>query len=99
MTPWQLSGQQRETAAGVYHHNARMYSADTGRFPQADTVVPDTTDPQALNRYSYVRNSPAMYTDPTEKHENAKRNPVLMRTPATGLMPLPPRTSGRMSLH
>ncbi len=60
-----FTGQQRETAAGVYHYNARMYSADTGRFPQADTVVPDTTDPQALNRYAYVRNSPAMYTDPT----------------------------------
>ncbi len=60
-----FTGQQRETAAGVYHYNARMYSADTGRFPQADTVVPDTTDPQALNRYAYVRNSPVMYTDPT----------------------------------
>ncbi len=60
-----FTGQQRETAGGVYHYNARMYSADTGRFPQADTVVPDTTDPQALNRYAYVRNSPAMYTDPT----------------------------------
>jgi RHS repeat-associated protein len=60
-----FTGQQRETAGGIYHYNARMYSADIGRFPQADTVVPDTTDPQALNRYSYVRNSPVMYNDPT----------------------------------
>jgi RHS repeat-associated protein len=59
------TGQQRETAGGVYHYRARMYSADTGRFPQADTVVPDARDPRGLNRYAYAYNSPAVYTDPT----------------------------------
>jgi RHS repeat-associated protein len=58
-------GQQRETAGGVYHYKARMYNADTGRFPQADTVVPDARDPRALNRYAYAYNSPAVYADPT----------------------------------
>jgi hypothetical protein len=28
-------------------------------------VVPDAGDPQALNRYAYAYNSPAVYTDPT----------------------------------
>jgi RHS repeat-associated protein len=59
------TGQQRETAGGVYHYKARMYNADTGRFPQADTVVRDATEPRALNRYAYAYNSPAVYTDPT----------------------------------
>jgi RHS repeat-associated protein len=59
------TGQQRETAGGVYHYKARMYNADTGRFPQADTVVADATEPRALNRYAYAYNSPAMNTDPT----------------------------------
>jgi RHS repeat-associated protein len=59
------TGQQRETMGGVYHYKARMYNADTGRFPQADTVVPDAMDPRALNRYAYAYNSPAVYTDPT----------------------------------
>jgi RHS repeat-associated protein len=59
------TGQQRETMGGVYHYKARMYNADTGRFPQADTVVPDAGDPQALNRYAYAYNNPAVYTDPT----------------------------------
>ncbi len=36
-----------------------------GRFVSADTIVPSPGDPQNLNRYSYVRNSPVKYTDPT----------------------------------
>ncbi len=31
----------------------------------ADTIVPDPANPQDLNRFSYVRNSPLMYTDPS----------------------------------
>ena len=31
----------------------------------ADTIVPGYTDPQDLNRYSYVDNDPLRYTDPT----------------------------------
>ena len=36
-----------------------------GRFTQPDTIVPEPGNPQALNRYSYVLNNPARYTDPT----------------------------------
>ncbi len=32
---------------------------------QADTIVPEPGDPQNLNRYSYTRNNPIRYTDPT----------------------------------
>jgi RHS repeat-associated protein len=38
--------------SGTYYANARFYSADIGRFPQADTIVPGAANPQALNRYS-----------------------------------------------
>jgi hypothetical protein len=31
----------------------------------ADTVVPDFASPQDLNRYSYVRNNPLRYSDPS----------------------------------
>ncbi len=43
--------------------NARWYDPVTGRFAQADTVVPNTI--QGLDRYMYVGNSPLVYTDPT----------------------------------
>jgi hypothetical protein len=36
-----------------------------GRFISADPIVPETYNPQALNRYSYVVNRPLNFTDPT----------------------------------
>ena len=35
------------------------------RFLSADTIVPGYANPQNLNRYSYVRNNPIKYTDPS----------------------------------
>jgi hypothetical protein len=31
----------------------------------ADTIVPQPSDPQSLNRFSFVRNNPLKYVDPT----------------------------------
>jgi hypothetical protein len=42
-----------------------------GRFVQADTLVPDPADPQSLNRYTYVRNNPLKYVDPTGHMDDA----------------------------
>jgi len=44
---------------------ARYYSPAVGRFLSADTIVPDPSNPQSLNRYAYVLNDPVKYTDPT----------------------------------
>jgi hypothetical protein len=35
------------------------------RFIQPDTLIPDLTNPQAWNRYSYVENRPIIFIDPT----------------------------------
>ena len=35
------------------------------RFISADTIVPDPTNPQTLNRYTYALNNPVKYTDPS----------------------------------
>ncbi|MHB8968803.1 MAG: RHS repeat-associated core domain-containing protein, partial [Thermoleophilia bacterium] len=48
-----------------YFYGARYYDPAIGRFISADTFVQDYTDPQTLNRYSYVRNNPLIYTDPS----------------------------------
>jgi len=50
---------------GLYFYGARYYDAQLGRFTQADTIVPDPTSSQSLNRYSYCDNNPINYTDPT----------------------------------
>ena len=36
-----------------------------GRFISPDSIVPDWSNPQAWNPYSYVLNNPLKYTDPT----------------------------------
>lgn len=36
-----------------------------GRFTQPDTLVPDPSSGQDFNRYTYVRNNPINYNDPT----------------------------------
>ena len=50
---------------GLVHMNARIYDSDIGRFLSADTIVQDIYDTQAFNPYSYVRNNPLKYTDPS----------------------------------
>jgi RHS repeat-associated protein len=56
---------QRLDSTGLYYYGARYYDPMIGRFISPDTIVPDPTNPQALNRYSYVLNNPLKYTDPT----------------------------------
>lgn len=43
----------------------RIENSVIGRFLSADPNIPDPTDPQSYNRYSYTRNNPLTYTDPT----------------------------------
>ena len=50
---------------GLIDMGARMYDSDIGRFLSADTIIQDPYDTQAYNRYSYARNNPLKYTDPT----------------------------------
>ncbi|MCZ7672018.1 MAG: RHS repeat-associated core domain-containing protein [Chloroflexi bacterium] len=54
---------------GLIYMNARFYLPALGRFASADTIVPNPTNPQFLNRYSYTRNSPLGFTDPTGHKE------------------------------
>jgi RHS repeat-associated protein len=44
---------------------ARNYSSRFGRFNSADPLPGDIGDPQSLDRYSYVRNMPIVFIDPT----------------------------------
>ncbi len=46
-------------------YKARFYSPYITQFSQPDTITPDQTNPQALNRYSYVLDSPINLNDPT----------------------------------
>jgi len=60
-----FTGQREMAGLGIYHYGARFYSPKLGRFLSADSMVPNAANPQAFNRYSYVRNNPLRYTDPS----------------------------------
>jgi RHS repeat-associated protein len=65
-TDRRFTGQRAESGLGsLYDYNARFYSPVLGRFLSADTIVPSSNNPQSLNRYSYVYNSPLNFTDPS----------------------------------
>lgn len=59
------TGQELDNETGLYNYNARLYDPDLGRFMSPDSIVPDPTNPQSLNRYAYVQNNPMNYTDPS----------------------------------
>jgi RHS repeat-associated protein len=50
---------------GLIFMNARYYLPSAGRFISADTIVPDPTNPQQFNRYTYVLNNPLRFRDAT----------------------------------
>lgn len=67
-TDIQFTGQRKVSSNdsdGLYYYGARYYDADIGRFISPDTVIPAYTNPQGLNRYSYVLNNPLKFNDPT----------------------------------
>lgn len=64
-TEHKFTGQIFDTGTDLYFYNARYYDRTLRRFTQADTIVQDMSNPQHLNRYSYVANNPLANTDPT----------------------------------
>jgi RHS repeat-associated protein len=73
-----FTGKEKD-ATGLYYYGARYYDPQIGRFITRDTwtYLPNDTrafgktvsqwlgDPQVLNRYSYCRNNPLKFIDPT----------------------------------
>ncbi|WP_072679687.1 FG-GAP-like repeat-containing protein [Arcobacter sp. LA11] len=49
----------------LIHMNGRVYDPTLGRFLSADPNIPHPFISQSFNRYSYVRNNPLKYIDPS----------------------------------
>ena len=65
LTDFGFNSQRDERGIGLYDYHARFYDPALGRFINADTIVPSPGNPQDLNRYTYVRNSPLNSVDPS----------------------------------
>ena len=65
ISPMHFAGLQYDYETGQFHTLNRQYPAGLGRWltPDRDGGHPD--DPQTLNRYAYVRNSPTALSDAT----------------------------------
>ena len=63
----QFTGKERDAETGLDFFDARYFSGPQGRFTSPDEPLADQSrlDPQSWNLYSYVRNNPLKYIDPT----------------------------------
>jgi RHS repeat-associated protein len=59
------TGQELDSETGLYYYGARYYNPSVGRFISEDPWEGDLSNPQTLNKYSYVLNNPLKYVDPT----------------------------------
>ncbi|GAP06343.1 protein containing RHS repeat-associated core domain [Anaerolinea thermolimosa] len=50
---------------GLYYYGARWFDPALAHFVQADTIVPETGNPLAWDRYLYTLGNPIIYNDPT----------------------------------
>lgn len=60
-----FTGYVRDDETNLDFAQARYFSSVQGRFTSPDSFGGELIDPQTLNLYSYVKNNPLKYTDPT----------------------------------
>jgi RHS repeat-associated protein len=64
-TPYRFTGQRESSSTGLQWFRSRWYDPFLNRFLSPDSIVPDPYNPQDWDRYSYVRNNPIKYVDPS----------------------------------
>src|SRR5205807_3820866 len=79
---YKFTGKERDTETGLDEFGARYYNSALGRFTTPDWAARPTTvpyakfgDPQTLNLYSYVENSPVNQAD-ADGHSGAENDAV-----------------------
>ena len=62
-----FTSKERDSETGLDNFLARYLSSAQGRFISPDAALIDqrTSDPQSWSLYTYVRNNPLQFTDPT----------------------------------
>ena len=65
LTSYAFTDQERDSESGLYNYGARLYDPVIGQFITPDSIVSNPLDPQTFNRYSYCRNNPLIYVDPS----------------------------------
>jgi RHS repeat-associated protein len=80
-----FTGHEADAELGLVNMKGRLYDPMLGRFLSTDPIVGDPGDGQSWNPYSYVKNNPLKYLDPSGfQHE----------PPVPPAPPAPPTGSG-----
>jgi RHS repeat-associated protein len=95
--PYQFTQKERDAESGLHYFEARYLAGNAGRFISVDPLYVEPlqlggqklnqllSNPQDFNLYSYARNNPLAYTDPTGYDpENTLPRSVL---PFTSVLP------------
>ncbi|UCE60936.1 MAG: VCBS repeat-containing protein [Phycisphaerales bacterium] len=78
---YQFTGKERDSETGLHYFEARYYASEISRFTRVDPLLaeqPDPQQPQRLNLYSYTRNQPVIFTDPTGMNEGGYLEPNIL---------------------
>jgi RHS repeat-associated protein len=91
-TTFRYTGQRQESYINLYWYGSRWYDDYLNRWLQPDSIIPNTYDPQSYDRYTYVRNNPVNFNDPSGHLEcdasgcyDTYLNPVAKPLPGSGL--------------
>ncbi|MBT4936675.1 hypothetical protein HON22_02045 [Candidatus Peregrinibacteria bacterium] len=60
-----FTGQEFDDESDLYYYGSRYYDSHIGRFTSVDPWEGDISDPQSWNKFSYVKNNPLIYVDPS----------------------------------
>ncbi|GGH61419.1 hypothetical protein GCM10008014_36840 [Paenibacillus silvae] len=63
------AGEYWDEVTGLQYLRARWYDPSVGRFINEDSYEGQLTNPLSLNLYTYVRNNPLIYIDPSGHRE------------------------------
>jgi RHS repeat-associated protein len=81
---YKFTGYERDSETGLDYAFARYYNQRLGRFMSADPLGGDLTDPQSLNRYAYVTNSPTNFSDPSGMNKCAYQGTMTFSSGSAG---------------
>ncbi|HNP64062.1 MAG TPA: RHS repeat-associated core domain-containing protein, partial [Woeseiaceae bacterium] len=84
-----FTGHEHLDRTGFIHMNGRIYDPTLGRFLSPDPFVQFPTSTQSWNRYSYVRNSPASFTDSSGYSEEEIPNIIVLPDEPSGGLRVP----------
>ena len=65
--PFRYCGEYYDLSSGTYYLRARYYDPTIGRFLSEDNYTGQATDPLSLNLYTYCKNNPIRWIDPSGK--------------------------------